>query len=420
MLTLYKGFKYDNSYDYIKTFTTKLEQNNYFASLEQINSEEYDYIREYEPFKVELSHAFLTTNGYNYLKFNNGYKDMYAFIIAKNYINDEVTELEIEIDVIQTFMFDIDIKKSFVERKNCNISEITDFDEGLEIGEHYITEDITALTKTNKYFAMFNGFKEQELIFNDNNKLVSVVDIPYSTSKPLTTIDDVQYPLYFMPLLEQSQYKLATYEDIGISTGGSAVYGDAISKKIFRFLKGYEAFATNSYVDSGGVVTKGYGITEGTAYYPSLGVDACSEELASNVMAEALYSIYAKGLYDQMRKDGIDMATVKQNHFDAFLSLAYNGGNGAVYDSPMYAKWVVNPKDNTITNSWATYYIRDEKGNILQGLIDRRAKERDIFDNNNYTFRPIGIVVDNVGSIGGTVTENNGNGFIPSKLGGDL
>ena len=39
--------------------------------------------------------------------------------IEKNYINDEVTQIVFEIDVIQTFMFDIDIKKdrlSFLSR----------------------------------------------------------------------------------------------------------------------------------------------------------------------------------------------------------------------------------------------------------------------------------------------------------------
>lgn len=417
MLTLYKGFKYDNHYDYIKAFNNKLEQDNYFNSLDKIYSDEYEYIREYEPFRVELSHAYLVTEGYNYLKFNNGYKDMYAFIISKNYINDEVTELEIEIDVFQTFMFDINIKNSFIERKVCSINEISDFDEGLELGEHIIVDDIVALNKTSKYFAMFNGFKEQELIFNDKNKLSAVVDIPYNTSKPLTRIDDIQYPLYFMPLLDETEYSIALYDDIGISSGGSAVYGDAISKKIFRFLKGYEAFSSESYLDSGGVPTIGYGITDSNSYWNTL-FPSCSEELASSVMAESLYSSYATTLYQRMQSDGVDMATVKQNHFDAFLSLAYNGGNGAVYNSPMYEKWIVNRDDTTITNSWSTYYIRDNNGNILQGLIDRRSKEIAIFDDNNYTFKPIGIVTNGV--ITGTVTENNGNGFIPTGLGGDL
>lgn len=417
MLTLYKGFKYDNHYDYIKAFNSKAEQDSYFNTLDKIYSEEYEYIREYEPFRVELSHAYLVTNGYNYLKFNNGYKDMYAFIISKKYINDEVTELEIEIDVFQTFMFDIDIKNSFIERKVCTIDEISDFDEGLELGEHIIVDDIIAINKTSKYFAMFNGFKEQELIFNDKNKLSAVVDIPYNTSKPLTRIDDIQYPLYFMPLLDETEYSTALYDDIGISTGGSAVYGDAISKKIFRFLKGYEAFSSESYLDSGGVPTIGYGITDSNSYWNTL-FPLCNEELASKVMAESLYSTYATPLYQRMQSDGVDMATVKQNHFDAFLSLAYNGGNGAVYNSPMYEKWIVNKDDTTITDSWSTYYIRDNNGNILQGLIDRRSKEISIFDDNNYTFKPIGVVTNGV--ITGTITENNGNGFIPEGLGGDL
>lgn len=418
MLTLYKGFKYDNNYDYVRTFKNKAEQDNYFNSLEHIYCEEYEYIREYEPFNVELSHAYLTTNGFNYLKFNNGYKDMYAFIIAKNYVNDEVTELEIEIDVIQTFMFDINIKNSFIERKVCNISEISDFDEGIYIGEHSIVEDITVLNKTSKYFAMFNGFKEQELIFNDNGKLISVADIPYSTSKPLTTIDDVQYPLYFMPLLEQSQYKMAIYEDIGIGGGGSIVSGDAISKKIFRFLKGYEAFASTAYLDSGGVPTIGYGVTDSNPYWNTL-FPQCTEELASNVLAETLYNNYAVPLYTDMQNMGVDMATVRQNHFDAFLSLAYNGGLGAVTSSPMYSKWVINPNDSTIVNDWATWYIRDNNGTVLEGLRDRRRKEIEIFQNNNYIFKPIGIVDEN-GNISGTLTDNNGNGFIPDNLGGDL
>ena len=59
-----------------------------------------------------------------------------------------------------------------------------------------------------------------------------------------------------------------------------------------------------------------------SGYLASLGVDSCTEELASKVMAESLYSNYARGLYERMQSDGIDMATVKQNHFDAFLSLA--------------------------------------------------------------------------------------------------
>jgi len=221
MLTLYKGFKYDNRYEYVKTFSTKAEQDNYFNNLEKIYSEEYDYIREYEPFKVELSHAYLTTNGFNYLKFNNGYKDMYAFIISKNYINDEVTELEIEIDVFQTFMFDITLKNSFVERKKCTIDEITDFDEGIEIGEHVVAENNLVFNKESQWFAMFNGIKEQQLVFNNSGIVTDVIDLPFYTAKPLTLIDNVQYPLYFMPL--QESYPAAVRTSLGSPVSNSIV-----------------------------------------------------------------------------------------------------------------------------------------------------------------------------------------------------
>ena len=207
MLTLYKNYKYDNHYSYIKTFQTKEEQDNYFNSLDKIYADDYEYIREYEPFKVELSHAYLTTQGINYLKFNNGYKDMYAFIVNKVYINDEVTELQIEIDVIQSFMFDFTLKNSFIERKKCTIDEITDFDEGLEIGEHIVDSNNLVFNKESQWFAMFNGIKEQALEFNNDGKIIGSVDIPFYTSKPLTLIDNVQYPLYFMPLRET--YKAA-------------------------------------------------------------------------------------------------------------------------------------------------------------------------------------------------------------------
>lgn len=416
MIKLIKAYPYDNSYDYVKMFTTKQEQNNYFNSLDNIRVDETNYIKVENSFNINFDYDYLESEGVNYVIFNNGYKDIYAFVIKKEYVRKEVTRIIYEVDVIQTFMFDFSVGNSFVERKVCNINEITDFDEGIYIGEHSITEDITAINKTSKYFAMFNGFKEQELIFNDNGKLISVADIPYSTSKPLTTIDDVQYPLYFMPLLEQSQYKMAIYEDIGIGGGGSVVSGDAISKKIFRFLKGYEAFASTAYLDSGGVPTIGYGVTDSNPYWDSL-FPSCTEEKASNVLAETLYNNYAVPLYEDMQSCGVDMATVKQNHFDAFLSLAYNGGLGAVTSSPMYSKWIINPNDSTIVNDWATWYIRDNNGTVLQGLIDRRRKEIEIFNNNNYIFKPIGIVDEN-GNITGTISDNNGNGFIPDNLGG--
>lgn len=202
MITLIKGYKYNNSYDYIKTFNSKADQNNYFKSLSKITIEENNYIKERESFNIKFDYDYLVSEGVNYIIFNNGYKDIYAFIVNKEYLRKEVTRIHYEIDVIQTFLFDFTIANSFIERKMCNVNEITDFDEGLEIGEHIVSENNLVFNKESQWFAMFNGIKEQSLVFNNSGVVTSAVDLPFYTSKPLTLIDNVQYPLYFMPLRE--------------------------------------------------------------------------------------------------------------------------------------------------------------------------------------------------------------------------
>lgn len=413
MIELIKNYKYDNRYEYIKMFNTKAEQTTYFNSLSSIVIEDTNYERDNEVFDIDIPYDQLVNDGVNYLIFDNGYREVFAFIITKEYISQRVSRITFEVDVFQTYMFNFDMKKSFIERKNCNINEITDFDEGLSLGEHIIDSENVVFQKDSIYFAMFNGFKEQELIFNDTGKLVSSVDIPYATAKPQTTIDNILYPIYFMRLLEQGQYSDPLIDDIGIGTGGSQVVGEAISKKLFRYIKGYEAFSSKAYMDSGNVPTIGYGVTESNTYWNSL-FPECTEEKASKVLAETMYNDYATPLYKDMQSCGVDMALVKQSHFDAFLDLCYNGGLGAVTSSPMYSKWVINQNDARVVDGWETWYVRDNNGTVLNGLIDRRKKEIDIFTNSNYYYKPIAIVG------GGVVTDNNGNGHIPDGLGGEI
>ena len=222
MVTLYKNFKYNNNYDYIKTFNNKAEQDTYFNNLSKIYyDDEGDYIREGESFMVEYSHQYLVENNVNYIKYNNGYRDIYAFITEKKYINDEVTEIIHQIDVIQSFMFDFDIKNSFIERKVCAIDEISDFDEGIELGEHIIESEQVLFTKNYTYFAMFNGIKEQQILLNDNGTVTGVAELPYPTAKPQTIIDGIPYPLFFVRL--QEEYETPVYTSLDINEGSGVV-----------------------------------------------------------------------------------------------------------------------------------------------------------------------------------------------------
>lgn len=424
MIKLVRNYKYDNKYTHIKLFKNKAEQDAYFNNLESLYIEENNYIKEFNSFKVGYEYDYLVSLGVNYLIFNNGYKDMYCFITSKEYISSEVTQINFEVDVLNTYLFDFEIKNSFVERKNCSIDEITDFDEGLEIGEHIIESEDIVFNKDSQYFAMFNGFKKQKLIFDKDNILKGVEELPCATTKPLTIIDYIQYPCYFMPLKDSYPDPLTLADDnyyekdtIGGNGGTDAdndgyYDGTIISKKIFRFLKGYEAFAPESYLDSGGVPTIGYGTTESSGYWDSL-FPSCTEEKASKVLAESIYNNYAKSLINRMKSDGLDINKVKVRHFDAFLSLCYNCGLGGVTSSPMYQKFIKNMNDTTVTDGWESWYISDGF-NELEGLKLRRKAEKNIFNNGKYEYRSIIIVG------GGTVTDNNGHGYIPENLGGEL
>ncbi|MGL5752526.1 MAG: lysozyme, partial [Paraclostridium sp.] len=222
---------------------------------------------------------------------------------------------------------------------------------------------------------------------------------------------------YFMRLLDSSQYSDPVFSEIGIGTGGSQIVGEVISKKLYRFIKGYEAFSSEAYMDSGNVPTIGYGVTESNPYWNSL-FPLCTEEKASKVLAETMFNDYAKPLYKDMQSCGVDLATVKQAHFDAFLDLCYNGGLGAVTSSPMYSKWVVNQNDSRVIEGWETWYIRDNNGTVQEGLKDRRKKEIDIFTNSNYHYKSILNIVN--GQYDGYITDNDGHGYIPENLGGEL
>lgn len=80
---------------------------------------------------------------YNYCMYQNeNYtnKWFYAFITNMQYVNDNMTEITIETDVFQTWQFNINYKKMFVEREHVNDDTIGlhTVPENVELGEYVI------------------------------------------------------------------------------------------------------------------------------------------------------------------------------------------------------------------------------------------------------------------------------------------
>lgn len=422
MIRLFQNFKYNNRYDYIKTFNSKEDQEKYFNSLTYSTIDDTNYIKEHiDSFKINRSYDYLVENGFNYLMFNNGYKDVYAFIIEKQYVSEEVTRIIFEVDVIQTYMFNFNINKSFIERKNCAINEITDFDEGLNIGEHTVTEECVVLRKEYSWFAMFNGIKEQQIIFDSNNNISNVINMPSPQLKPNCFIDSIPYPIHFMELKES--YEEPKIIPIDPPGGGGQLPpiegGDwrngILSPSGFRFIKGYEGFAPNKYQDSGGYWTIAYGVTlhgEPDIYNDLVSKQPVSESEAAQISYRLKNENYGKKIYNNLINGGIQ----HQYQFDALLSLSYNCGVGTILGSGYDVKvWEAIKQDPTneayIRPIWESFKITSN-GIPLEGLRLRRIQECNMFFNKYYEVRDIAII-NSSGNITGTVTDNNGDGWLP-------
>lgn len=136
----------NNTYEHSIDFPDLATQTKYFE--DRVNTsidlpeDDYVYIRENRTIEVDKNKQELL--GVNYLRFNNGNKWWYAFITSKTYINESVTSLEFEIDPIQTFMFDYEIRECYVSREHqdrFNIDKTPKFNlklENLEMGSDYI------------------------------------------------------------------------------------------------------------------------------------------------------------------------------------------------------------------------------------------------------------------------------------------
>lgn len=135
----------ENDYKNTLYFTSKENQKNYFLSKKksEFDNDDFSYQRKDNVIRVK-QHIDRIYNC-NYVMYQNSYysdKWFYCFIKDMRYINDGTTEIEIETDVIQTYLFDYNIKPSFVEREHVSDDTIGKhtIPEGLETGEYICNE----------------------------------------------------------------------------------------------------------------------------------------------------------------------------------------------------------------------------------------------------------------------------------------
>lgn len=141
-IKIYRNVPLDNTYNHTLYFSSLSDQNAYFhgnSGILKYNLTSQSYQR---VVKGSMRIAIKADNLYdcNYLAFQNasfGSKWFYAFITGVEYVNNETSEITFEIDVMQTYMFDVQLKECYVEREHSTTDVAGDniVAESVDIGD---------------------------------------------------------------------------------------------------------------------------------------------------------------------------------------------------------------------------------------------------------------------------------------------
>ena len=126
----------ENDYLHTLYFETKEAQATYFENKKSVSKIAYNLSYQRKDNIIRYPAQYDSLLGYNYVMYKNAaYSDrwFYAFITDMQYIDDGRTDIYIETDVMQTWLFNFTVRPSFVEREHVD-SDI--------IGEHTVPEQL--------------------------------------------------------------------------------------------------------------------------------------------------------------------------------------------------------------------------------------------------------------------------------------
>lgn len=150
-----------------------------------------------------------------------------------------------------------------------------------------------------------------------------------------------------------------------------------ISKEGIVELANYECLTLKPYLDSGGVKTVGIGSTSSDIK------DLAKWDWDKELTIQEAIDLYVKGLqkYDKAVSDTLKVP-VTQNEYDALVSITYNIGIGGMQKSTFMKLVNARANKHDIVNAMARW--NKDNGKVVKGLVNRRAKEADLFLNSDY------------------------------------
>lgn len=383
-LTLYANIPFSNDYQNTKWHTNSTNQINYFNnfidSSHTLNS--YTYLR--KGYRINLPYVVDNVNVNYCCITNNEYssKRYYYFITDLQYENSGTTTIFIELDVIQTYMFDMSFKQSFVVREHVSDDTIgaNTVEENLDLGKPIVNE-FTDVGYNSSGSA--NALAIGMVVVGTSEPLQEGVAIP-SQGK----IGGILNPAYYYAFYTTDS-ELNTLNQLIIGMGDRG-----LSDAIFTMFMCPSAFITrsdttyvitnSSYLTFDATVPKNYTLNGYTPRNNKLYTYPYNYCLASNQNGETNVYRYENFSGNNMpfRFQGIPV----QNNPIKVFPRTYNGYSGSNLDETMtmgnfpsiswitdpYANWVAQSGTSTaigLTTSIATAGVSALTGNVVGASI---------------------------------------------------
>lgn len=136
-ISMCSGVRLNSRYEHTIYFPTAEAQEAYFAGKETYSFSAYTFLRKSWPLRVQATMQRAKTWNYCFFRNSEDSKNYYYFVSNVEYINDYTVELTLELDVLQTYLFDMELLPCFVERQHTETDVIGEHtvDEGLDVGE---------------------------------------------------------------------------------------------------------------------------------------------------------------------------------------------------------------------------------------------------------------------------------------------
>lgn len=139
------GVRLTNRYDHTLYFENINDQKTYFMSKKVKSFVAYTYLR--KSWSIKVNDTMGNAIKWSYLFFTNpdDQKTYYYFINDVQYINDGTVELTLELDVIQTYLFDFYLLPCFIDREHSATDNVGDniVEENLDTGEFVTVRETT-------------------------------------------------------------------------------------------------------------------------------------------------------------------------------------------------------------------------------------------------------------------------------------